>query len=110
MSTASAKITITEAFESLTGYEEVAISKTFGANPHDYDEHGNSRLVGTLLGRALVFALARRDGKSDAEAEAEAMGLTSPELLAYFAPEGDEEAGKDSPQSETQPESSPPSA
>lgn len=104
------KVTATEVFESLTGYEEVAIAKTFGANPHETDEHGKSDLVGTLLGRSLVFVVARRDGKSDAEAEQVAMSMTVPELLDYFAPEGDEESGKDSESSEPEPESLPPSA
>jgi hypothetical protein len=108
MSTAS--VTASEVFESMTGYEEIAISEAFGVNPNDYDEEGNSRLVGTLLGRALVFLHERREGKSDAEARDIAMSLTMPSLIDYFLPEGDDEAGKEQAPSEPQPESSPTSA
>lgn len=104
------KVTATEVFESLTGYEEVAITRAFGANPNEVDENGKSDLVGTLLGRSLVFVVERRDGKSDAEAEQIAMSMTTPQLLDYFAPEGDEESGKDSGPSEQQPETLQPSA
>jgi hypothetical protein len=106
-----ANVTATEVFESMTGYEELAIAKAFGVNPNDYDEDsGNSKLVGTLLGRSLVFLHARREGKADAEALDVALGLTMPDLIDYFIPEVDEEAGKDSAQPEPQPENSQPSA
>jgi hypothetical protein len=108
MSTVTA--TANEVFESMTGYEELAIMNTFGANPQEVDEDGNTALVGTLLGRSMVFILQRREGKSDADAYDAAMSLSTPDLLTYFAQPGDEESGKESDSSEPQPENSLPSA
>lgn len=102
--------TASEVFESMTGYEEVAIMQTFGANPQEVDEFGNTALVGTLLGRSMVFILQRRDGKSDMDAYDAAMSLSTPALLDYFAKDGDEESGKEPDSTEPQPENSQPSA
>lgn len=105
-----AKVTASEVFESLTGFDEVAIAKTFGVNPNDYDSDGNSKLVGTLLGRALVFVHECREGKNEHDAYTQSMSLSQKELIDYFAPEGDEESGKESTPDEPQPEISQPSA
>lgn len=83
------KGTSEELFDSLTGFDELAIAQQFGAAPTD--------LLGTMLGRALLFVAQRREGVSDAEAYKAAMELPTGELTAIFTPEGDEESGKESP-------------
>ena len=100
MSTVS--ITSDEALESMTGFEEIAVTKWFGEI---------SSLVegGSMFGRSLVFVLKRREGATDVDAHAAAMSLTLREVNDYFADE-DDESGKDSPQSEPQPDDSPTSA
>ena len=95
------QITAEEAFESLTGFDEIAIAKWFGGEVIE--------LGGTTLGRALIFVAKRREGLTDAEAHNAALELSIGDLTGYFAA-GDEESGKDSPQSEPQPEGSPTSA
>lgn len=96
------KVTSEELFESLTGFDEIAISQQFGSTPTD--------LPGTLLARALIFIAQRREGVSDSEAYQSAMSLPTGELTAIFTPEGDEESGKESPAPEPQPENLLPSA
>ena len=95
-------ITSDEMLDSLTGFDEVAISKWFG------DIAG---LVegGSMFGRSLVFVMKRREGASDADAHGAAMSLTLREVNDYFADE-DEESGKDEPAPEPQPDDSPSSA
>jgi hypothetical protein len=104
-----AKATAAEVFESLTGYDELAITRLFGANPQDVDEDGNSDLSGTMLARALIFVVEGREGKPEAEAFDAAMKMTTPDVIAYFAPE-DEESGKEQEPSGDDSVSTPPSA
>jgi hypothetical protein len=94
--------TATELFESMTGYDEIAIGKAFGATP--------TELQGTLLGRAMVFIALRRAGSNDVDALDGAMKVTVKELADYFVPEGDEESGKESESTALSPASLPPSA
>jgi len=95
-------VTATEFFQSLTGYDEVAIGKAFGATP--------TELQGTMLGRALVFVAERRADRNDVDALDAAMKVTVQDLTDYFVPEGDEESGKESPLSAPPLVSLPPSA
>lgn len=96
---AATDITVEEMLNSLTGFDEIAVSKAFGLD------------VFTLLdtttitgGRALVFVHKRRQGMSDTEAKAAALSMTVRETDAYFAAEPTEidaeapetDAGKDS--------------
>jgi hypothetical protein len=106
----TAKVTVNEVIESMTGREENLVAETFGINPYAEDENGNSLLPGSMFLRALVFICERRNGKTDAEAYDAAMDLPQKSLLTYFAPDGDEESGKESDSSEPQPENSQPSA
>lgn len=82
--------------ESLTGFDEIAISKWF-------DDIGVlTDKGGSMLGRALVFVMHRRDGLTDADAHTAAMELSLAGLNSAFAEES-EESGKDEPQSEQPP-------
>ena len=98
-----ANVTATELFESMTGYDEIAIGKAFGADP--------TELKGSMLGRAMIFLLELRGGLADAEAFDAAMKVTAGELSdGYFLPEDDEEAGKEQAPSAPLPTISLPSA
>lgn len=69
-----------EMFESLTGFDEVAITQHFGA------EVGNlAESKPTMFLRAMVFTHLRREGRTDKEAKAESMGLTLKACNDYFA-------------------------
>ena len=74
--------TVTEVAESLTGFDEIAIEKSFGAA---LDE-----LKPTMAGRALVFVVERRAGKDDGAAKNAAMSMPIGEVNAYFAEEPDD--------------------
>jgi hypothetical protein len=89
-----------EVFDSLTGFDEIAISQHFGRTVSELGEKDQS-----MFGRALVFVLKRRDGASDDEARNAALGLTMKEFTAFFAEPSEDEAGKDEAPEE-QPESS----
>lgn len=89
--------TAEEAFESLTGFDEIAISQKFAGTVSEMAEKQPLMFV-----RALVFVFKRRDGLSDDEAWTAALNLTMKELGDYFAESSAEESGKDE-----QPEESP---
>ena len=95
------EITAEEMFESLNGFDELAVAKWFDASPLE--------LGGTTLGRSLVFIAKRREGMTDVDAHAAAMNLTIRDLNGFFADE-DGESGKDEPQSEPLPDDSQSSA
>ena len=102
-------ITSNEVFESLTGFDEVAICKWFE------DIGALAEAKGSMLGRALVFIVKRREGLSDVEAHAASMALPLRDLNKFFVDSDEEsaesaESGKDSPPSEPPPEDLPTSA
>lgn len=66
--------------DSLTGFDELAITKAFGANLDDLAASGGLASV-----RALVFVHRRREGDSDKEAKAYALEATRREVADYFA-------------------------
>lgn len=99
-----AQQTAEEVFDSLTGFDEMAIAQHFG---HTVAELGGSNQ--SMFGRALVFVAKRRDGMSDDDARTAALSLPMKELTSFFADSSDEEAGKDE-EPEQQPESLPSSA
>lgn len=82
--------------DTLTGFDEVAIGKAFGANLDTLAAQGG--LTGV---RALIFVHRRREGDDDKTAKAFAMDSTRAEVAAYFAGlgmppmESDEDEGKD---------------
>lgn len=87
-------LSASEVLDSLTGYDEDAITKVFGAPVTDLD--------GTKFLRALLFGNERHSGKSDEDAMKAVQSLTISKLKDRFVPEDDEdpelpgsEAGKD---------------
>jgi hypothetical protein len=79
-----------EMFESLTGFEEVAVSQHFNA------EVGNlAESKPTMFLRAMVFTHLVREGRTPKEAKAEVMGMTLKACNGYFAE--DDEITPDEP-------------
>lgn len=67
--------------DTLTGFDEVAVAKSFGENLDGLAARGGLEAV-----RALVFVHRRREaGDSDKDAKAYALGLTRREVADYFA-------------------------
>lgn len=79
------QMTLEEATESLTGFDEVAIEKLWG---DDITTLLTTKVTRAM--RAVVFVLKRREGLNDKEAHAAAMALTLGEVGEYFADEPDE--------------------
>lgn len=78
-----------EVGRSLTGFDEVAIKRAFGASIGDLPE--------TIIMRALLFVLLRRDGVKDSNAHKACMELPLGEVSDKFIkPEG-KEPGSTSP-------------
>lgn len=88
------KITVNEALEQLTGWDEIAIKKTWGAEITDLRESPFTFM------RALIFVDARRNGAKDHEAKEAAMTLTIREVSDHFA-EDEDEAMPDEPVTES---------
>lgn len=92
------KITIGDMLESLTGFEEIAISKHF-----DADIATLLASQATMAGRSLVFINLKRSGMTDSAAKQSAMEMTLKVVDDYFAEDDEEpmpeepvtEAGKD---------------
>lgn len=89
--------TAEEVLDSLTGFDEMAIKQHFGAPISDLSNDQS------MLARALVFVLKRRDGSTDDDARNLVLGMSLKDVLGYFSEES-AESGKDEPQSETKPE------
>lgn len=105
-------ITAEEMFESLDGFEEIAIAKHFDAEIGDLAQRKP-----TMFARALVFTALVRDGTPPAEAKHAAMAMPLKAVNDHFAednevtPEEPEtEPGKGFEPHEQQPTNSPPSA
>ena len=96
--------TAEEIFDSLTGFDEIAIAQHFGRTVGEMAEKDQS-----MFGRSLIFVVKRREGVNDDDARNAALGLTMKEYVAYFADASTEESGKDEG-SETPIDSSPSSA
>lgn len=82
--TAATGITTEEMFESLTGFEEIAIRKHFNVETNVAAFAETDPL---MLLRALVFVHLCRGGARPNEARTEALGLTIKQATAYFEPE-----------------------
>jgi hypothetical protein len=92
-------LTAEEVLDSLSGFDEMAIKQHFGATLAELTKDE------TMLGRALVFVVKRRDGASDDTARNDALNLSLKGVLGYFAEES-EESGKDEQPLEPTPEKS----
>jgi hypothetical protein len=94
--------TVEELADSVTGFDEIAIKKAFGANfaslsPNEKGEGGD---VFQFL-RTLVFVHRRREADNDITAYNTAQGLTTSEVNAYFAAESPESGKGDSTPAQT---------
>lgn len=90
-------VTPNEMFESLTGFDEIAIAQHFGEEWQDLAQKKPIQFL-----RALAFVHITRDGKSPQDAKKEALGLSVKQAQAYFEDEPNElpgsepsDAGKD---------------
>lgn len=81
----SANISASEMLESLTGYDEVAISQHFGAEALELAEKKP-----TMLARAMAFVHMTREGSDTKAAKKAAMELSIREANDYFAESQDE--------------------
>ncbi|HET6915737.1 MAG TPA: hypothetical protein VFH56_06560 [Acidimicrobiales bacterium] len=101
----SGKLNGSDLFESLTGFEEIAIAQRFGRTVLDLASSDQ-----TMFGRALVFAGTRREGATDDDAWQTAMEMPLKQVQELVA-EADEdeslESGKAEPELEPLPETSP---
>ena len=77
-----------EVFESLNGFDEIAIERAFGQDISTLKDKP------TLAMRALFFTEKRREGLSDKDAKQAAMESALSELTDYFRPDEDFEAGE----------------
>lgn len=77
-------LTVAAMTESLTGFDELCITRLFGADVAD--------LPGTMTLRALVCIAERRGGQalSDADAYTASMEMSLHDVMAYF-PKGDDD-------------------
>lgn len=96
---AATEKTAEEVLDSLTGFDEMAIKQHFGAPISDLASDQS------MLARALVFVLRRRDGSADDDARNQVLGMSLKEVLGYFSEES-AESGKDEPVSEPSPTTS----
>ena len=72
------KNTLEELAESLNGFDEIAVQRSFGFSIDDFENQG------TLGIRALVFVEFRREGDNDKTAYQRAMDLTMRELIDRY--------------------------
>lgn len=76
-----------EVFESLNGFDEIAIERAFGEITSLKDRP-------MFFLRALVFIERRREGLNDKDAKQAAMDATMRDLTDYFATDEEFEAGE----------------
>jgi hypothetical protein len=95
------KQTAAEVYNSVTGFEEIAVATHFG---HTVEDLGANDV--RMFARSMVFVVKRREGLDDAAAREAALALPFKELNEnFFAADSEEKAGKDE-QPEEQPEPS----
>lgn len=75
----TAELTANEMLESLTGYDEIAISRAFGRDPLELAESKP-----TMLARSLAFVHMTREGQSADVAKKAAMELSIRQANDYF--------------------------
>ena len=90
MSAPTTEMTGEMMFESLTGFEEIAISQHFG---HEVGQLAESKP--TMFLRAMVFTHIVRGGMNPKEAKQKVMGMSLKECNGYFAE--DDEINPDEP-------------
>lgn len=82
--------TAEQVFDSVTGFDELAIAQHFGHTLSDLAVSDAS-----MFGRALIFVVKRREGGTDDDARTAALGMTVKETTTeFFAEKSADEAGK----------------
>lgn len=71
-------MTVQDAADSLTGFDELAIVKLFGRTVTEISSDH------TMFLRALAFIIERRNGKSDTESYKAVMTMSMHDAMAYF--------------------------
>ena len=92
-------MTAEEFFESLTGFDELAIKKAFGVPVTKLPD-----VDAMEFARALVFVAKTRDGMSAVDAKHASLSMTIGEVTGFFA---DDEVGLESGKDETKPVTTP---
>lgn len=103
----SSTLTADEVFNSVTGFDEIAIAKHFGQQFHQIipnKETGTGAPFGFL--RVLAFVELRHGGMNDRDAYKQAMDLSVAEANGYFA-EPEHEIDPDAPETDLGKGSSP---
>lgn len=85
---------VDDLLNSLTGFDELAINKAFGADVFDLAERQPTMYV-----RALIFIHFTRAGQDAGAAKKASMGMTIKQAQDFF-PEGDEEFDPETPVTE----------
>lgn len=101
----STDMTADEMFESMTGYDEKAVTEAFGAPIATLARNDELQMV-----RALVFVDKRRQGVKGRHALEAAQALTIAEVDNYFAKDADpmpDDPTTDSGKGDSSPESEP---
>lgn len=88
-----------EVIDSMTGHEEWAVSRQFGIIISELT------LDPSMVRRACVFVMKKREGMNEDEARNFALDMTVREAITFFAEES-EESGKDESGSESSPDES----
>lgn len=92
-------MTAEEFFESLTGFDEIAIKKAFGSPVTKLCEVDSMEFA-----RSLVFVAKTREGLSAVDAKQASLSMTIGEVTGFFT---DDEVGLESGKDETKPETKP---
>jgi len=102
------ELTIQEFYESLNGFDEIAIEKAFGYSISEClpDEDTGQRGDQSKFARALIFVAERRGGLKDGEAHNAAMQKTLKEVSGYFTdpPEELDDEDPETPEGKDEPE------
>lgn len=87
--------TVSEAMNSVTGFDELAVEKHFGFDLYQIADEKPLMSV-----RSMIFVDLRHQGVADKEAHEKALSMTLGEVEAYFEDEP-EDAMPDDPDSES---------
>lgn len=90
------KINADELFESINGFEEIAVEKAFGSDPSEIAQAG--KMVKFL--RVLAFIQAKREGSNDMQAKQHAMSLPVKALTDLFIVNEDDDESDESGEAE----------
>jgi hypothetical protein len=99
----TSELTLNEAMESVTGFDEIAIEKHMHYDIYTSDDEENGvygREKPVLLVRCMVFVMKRREGLSDGDAYKAVMGMSVREVNDYFAKAPEPEVDPDDPETD----------